>query len=61
MEIFEISIFIVLHFFLVCTSFNHIRLILKIKRKEFFGCPSSLPLYKRELFLKDFFLNPAFN
>ena len=57
---------IFLYFYIVCSSFSSClyifqlyNLILKIKSEEFFGCPCSSPLYKKDLCLKDlvFFLN----
>ena len=45
--------FLVLHFLLVCTSFNHILANFEQKIKRiFFGYPCSRPLYKKELFLQ---------
>ena len=46
MEIFEISIFLVLHFLLVGPSFNHTSANFENKKKNFVGCPCSLPCYK---------------
>ena len=51
MEIFEISIFLILHFLLVGPSFNHTSANFENKKKNFVGCPCSLPCYKLELFL----------
>ena len=45
--------FLVLHFFLVCTSFNPILANFEQKLLEFFfRYPCSSPLYKKELFLQ---------
>ena len=54
---FGIFIFLVFHFFLIVNPSIMLRLILKIKRNTFFGCPCKYPTYKIELF----FQNPVFS